>query len=281
MAHDELNQAISSHYGWSGLMESIEAEIRQHGIDPQQVTVGQLAPVDNYHWYRLAGTLTLAQLAAINSAERVLDVGGGIGGPARQLAHRVGCHVTVLDLTPEYCAVGEILTRWTQLTDKVSFVCGNALAMPFPDGSFDVVWTQHAAMNIPDKAGLYGEVARVLHPGGRFALFDVLAGINQPIHFPVPWASNQSFSFLLTPEETRACITQAGFREVSWMMGQDLEAQLERQEASEASGEDVSADGGLNPGLLNGHDGPRMGANVQRNMKEGRIIWAMGLFERN
>jgi SAM-dependent methyltransferase len=277
MAQDEIDQSISDHYGWSGLMESIEQEIRQHGIDPQQVTVEQLAPVDNYHWFRLAGTLALAQLAAITGAERVLDVGGGIGGPARQLAQRFGCHVTVLDLTPEYCAVGETLTRWTKLTDKVSFVCGNALAMPFPDGSVDVVWTQHAAMNIPDKAGLYREVARVVRPGGRLALFDVLAGPEQPIHFPVPWASDQSFSFLLPPEETRALITQAGFREVRWMTGEELRAELEQHETS---GEDVPADGGLNPGLLNGPDGPRMGANVQRNMKEGRIVWAMGLFER-
>lgn len=280
MAHDEINQSISNHYGWSGLMESIEQEIRQHGIDPQHVTVDQLAPVDNYHWFRLAGTLALAQLAAITSADRVLDLGGGIGGPARQLAHRFGCHVTVLDLTPEYCAVGETLTRWTQLTDKVSFVCGNALTMPFPDGSFDVVWTQHAVMNIPDKAGLYREVARVVRPGGRLALFDVLAGPNQPIHFPVPWASDQSFSFLLSPDETRALITQSGFREVRWMMGEELVAELERHEASEASRQDVPADGGLNPGLLNGPDGPRIGANVQRNMAEGRIVWATGLFER-
>lgn len=277
MAHDEIDQAISDHYGWSGLMEKIEQEIREHGIDPQRVTVDQLAPMDNYHWYRLAGTLALADLAAITSAERVLDVGGGIGGPARQLAQRFGCHVTVLDLTPEYCAVGETLTRWTQLTDKVSFVCENALAMPFPDGSFDVVWTQHAAMNIPDKAGLYREVARVVRPGGRLALFDVLAGPNQPIYFPVPWASDQSFSFLLAPDETRSLITQAGFREVRWIMGEELEAELDRHEAS---GEGVPADDGLNPGLLNGPDGPRMGASVQRNMAEERIVWAMGVFER-
>ena len=192
MSDEETDGRISGHYGWSGLMARIEQELRHHGIDPQQVTVDQLAPVDNYHWHRLAGTLALARLAAITSTDRVLDVGGGIGGPARQLAHRFGCQVTVLDLTPAYCAVGERLTTWTQLTDRVSFVCGNALAMPFPDGSFDVVWTQHASMNIPDKPRLYSEVARVVRRGGRFALFDVLAGPHQPIHFPVPWASDQS-----------------------------------------------------------------------------------------
>jgi ubiquinone/menaquinone biosynthesis C-methylase UbiE len=276
MSH-EIDQAISGHYGWSGLMETIEQEIRQHGIDPQQVTVDQLAPVDNYHWHRLAGTLALARLTAITDADRVLDVGGGVGGPARQLATRFGCHVTVLDLTQEYCDVGETLTTWTRLAERVSFTCGNALALPFPDGSFDVVWTQHASMNIPDKADLYSEIARVVRRSGRFALFDVLAGSNQPIHFPVPWASDQSFSFLLPPEETRALITQAGFHELRWLTGQELEAELERPDPM---GKEGPATDGLNPGLLNGPDGPRMGANVQRNMAEGRIDFAMGAFER-
>src|SRR5215831_13650650 len=109
-------------------METMEVELRQHGIDPQQVTVEQLAPVDNYHWHGRAGTLALVRAAGITGAERVLDVGGGMGGPARVLATRFGCDVTVLDLTQEYCDVGETLTKWTRLGDKVSFVFGNALA---------------------------------------------------------------------------------------------------------------------------------------------------------
>jgi SAM-dependent methyltransferase len=173
---NEIDEKVNRHYGWSGLMESIEAEIRRNGIEPTEVTVDELAPVDNYHWHRLAGTLALARAAAISATDHVLDVGGGIGGPARQLAHRFGCHVTVLDLTAEYCAVGQTLTSWTSLEDKVSFECASALAMPFADGSFDVAWTQHASMNIEDKARLYQEMARVVRVGGRLAFFDVLAG---------------------------------------------------------------------------------------------------------
>jgi SAM-dependent methyltransferase len=275
MPPEENDGIVSSHYGWSGLINSVEREIRRNGIDPEHVTVDQLAPVDNYHWHRLAGTLALARLAAITGTDRVLDVGGGIGGPARQLAHRFGCHVTVLDLTQAYCAVGETLTIWTHLTDRVSFVCKNALAMPFPEGSFDVVWTQHASMNIADKTRLYGEIARVVRRGGRFALFDVLAGANQPIRFPVPWASDQSFSFLLSLEETRALISQAGFREMHWLTGQELQVELEQP-----WGEGMASTGGLNPGLLMGPDGPRMAANVQRNIKEGRIDFVMAVFDR-
>jgi SAM-dependent methyltransferase len=273
----DIDERISDHYGWSGLMEAIEQEIRRKGIDPEQVTVADLAPVDNYHWHRLAGTLALARAAEITAADRVLDVGGGIGGPARQLAHRFGCHVTVLDLTSEYCVVGQQLTAWTGLTDRVTFVHASALEMPFPDSSFDVAWTQHASMNIPDKAGLYREIARVLRPGGRFAFFDVLAGPNQPIHFPVPWAADPSFNFLLSPEETRALIADAGFHEVTWMTDEALGAELERPDPS--AGE-LPRQPGLNPGLLNGPDGPRMGANVARNSDEGRLLPVLGVFAR-
>ena len=277
MPQEEIDGRISGHYGWLGLMDSIEQEVRRNGIDPQHVTVDQLAPVDNFHMFRLAGTLALARVAAITRDDRVLDVGGGPGGPARQLAQRFGCEVTVLDLTPEYCAIGETLTTWTHLTQRVSFICGNALDIPFPDESFDVVWTQHASMNIPDKARLYGEMGRVVRHGGRLALFDILAGPNQPIHFPVPWASDQSYSFLQSPEDMRALITQTGFREVSWMTALELQAEVDRADGSRGG---QQAAGGLNPGLLYGSDGPRYMANVQRNSEEGRILPAMGVFER-
>ena len=133
-------------------------------------------------------------------------------------------------------------------------------------------------MNIADKAGLYREMARVVRVGGRLAFFDVLAGPNQPIHFPVPWASDPSFSFLLTAEETRALVVESGFREIAWMTGDALEAELDRPDpqADKPSSHPV-----LNPGLLNGPDGPQMGANVGRNSAEARILAALGVYERS
>ena len=115
---NDIDERVKGHYGWSGTMETIEAEIRGKGIDPAKVTVDELAPIDNYHWNRLAGTLVLARAVGIRAGESVLDVGGGIGGPARQLAHRYGATITVLDLVPDYCAVGETLTVWTNLEDR-------------------------------------------------------------------------------------------------------------------------------------------------------------------
>lgn len=273
---NDVDERVSSHYGWPGLMEAIENEIRRNGIQPEDVTVAQLAPVDNYHAFRLAGTVALATAAGIGAAHRVLDVGGGIGGPARQLAARFGCNVTVVDLTPEYCAVGQRLTTWTHLTNRVSFVQASALDMPFDDASFDVVWTQHASMNISDKGSLYREIARVVRPAGRFAFFDILAGPDQPIHFPVPWAADPSSSFLLSPDDTRALIVREGFRETTWLTGADLKAELDRSDEPDPGDHGPA----LDSGLLNGPDSAAMGENVARNMKEGRIVPAIGVFER-
>jgi SAM-dependent methyltransferase len=273
----DLDALVGGHYGWPGLMDAIEKELRQHGIDPEHVTVDQLAPVDNYHAFRLAGTIALARAAGISGIDHVLDVGGGIGGPGRQLASRFGCRVDVLDVTAEYCSVGSRLTAWTHLTEQVSFVHASALDMPFEAASFDVVWTQHASMNIAEKAALYGEIARVVRPGGRFAFFDILAGPNQPIHFPVPWASDPSFSFLLSPDETRALVSDAGFRETTWLIGGELRAELDRAERDEAD----HVESPLDSGLLNGPDSARMAESVARNLKEGRILPVIGVFERH
>ena len=149
--------------------------------------------------------------------------------------------------------------------------------MPFEDASFDVVWTQHASMNISDKTALYGEIARVVRPGGRFAFFDILAGPNQPIHFPVPWASDPSFSFLRSPDETRALITDAGFRLTTWLIEGNLMVELDRAERDGAH----AVESPLDSGLLNGPDSVRMAESVARNLKEGRILPVIGVFERH
>lgn len=134
----------------------------------------------------------------------------------------------------------------------------------------------HASMNIADKVGLYREIARVVRPGGRFAFFDILAGPDQPIRFPVPWAADPSFSFLLSPDETRALIANNGFRETTWLIGAGLKAELDRAEEAEPGGQESM----LDTGLLNGPDSAAMGENVVRNLKEGRIVPAIGVFKR-
>src|SRR5690606_5294275 len=141
----------------------------------------------------------------------VLDVGSGIGGTSRCLAREFGCRVTGIDLTEEYCRTAAMLSARIGLAHLVDYRQGDATNLPFADASFDVVWTEHAAMNIPDKLRLYREMHRVLEPGGTLAIHDILAGPSDEVLFPVPWARTPESSFLVTPDELRKLLDEAGF----------------------------------------------------------------------
>ena len=150
--------------------------LRSAGLDPDRLDIDDLAPLDEFHALGRAATLALAELSGLTATDRVLDVGAGIGGPARFLAARYGARVTALDATQRFCAVAELLTRGAGLADRVQVVHGDARRMPFADGEFDLVWTQAMMQNVAEKGQLIAELVRVLAPGGRLALFELVAG---------------------------------------------------------------------------------------------------------
>ncbi len=174
-------QTVADHYKKRALGDAILAALKAAGKDIERLTPDDLAPVDEFHSGGRNATVRLAQLAGINGSERVLDVGCGIGGPLRYLASTFGCRVTGLDLTQEFIALAAMLAQRTRLADKVTYRQGDALAMPFADASFDLLWSQNAAMNIADRDRLYGEMRRVLAPAGRLAFQDVAAGLEQQL----------------------------------------------------------------------------------------------------
>lgn len=259
---------VLSNYERPGLMQAIFDAIRAAGLDPANLGPDDLAPLEEFHTLGRQSTVDLANAANLRPAERVLDVGAGLGGPARVLARDYGCHLTGLDLTPAYCQAAQVLNQLTGLAARIEITRGDALRLPFADGTFDVVWTQHASMNIADKLQFYREIARVLKAeGGRFAMFDILAGENGSLHFPVPWASEPSMSYLATPEQTRALLADVGLAPLVW---EDLTAGvlswLESRTTMPADtqprlrGFDVLAP-----------DMPTRLANQVRNVKEGRV----------
>jgi ubiquinone/menaquinone biosynthesis C-methylase UbiE len=207
---------VNEHYAQQDLEAIILNALAAGGKDPDRLRIEDLAPIDEFHIRGRSATSELARDLTIDKNMRVLDVGCGLGGASRHLANEFGCHVTGIDLSAEYCRVAAGLTRRLGLDSLVSFQQGNAVALPFPDGSFDIVWTQHAAMNIPDKSGLYRELFRVLKPRGRLALYDILAGPGGEVHFPVPWAREPSISFLLTSQQLLDTLTAAGFEILIW-----------------------------------------------------------------
>jgi SAM-dependent methyltransferase len=186
------------------------------GLDLRTATPEELAPLDQFHGGGKDATRVLADQAEVTAGMRVLDVGGGLGGPARMLAVEYGAQVTILDLTADYLLAGALLTARMGLTEQVHLCCGHALNLPFPDGSFDLVWTQNSGMQVADKVRLYREFFRVLRPAGRLAQLEPIAGPVQPPHLPLMWATEAADNHLLTADALREVILAAGFIARYW-----------------------------------------------------------------
>ncbi|MDQ3913058.1 MAG: methyltransferase domain-containing protein [Actinomycetota bacterium] len=271
------DRSVSEHYGRGNLAAKILEALRAAGKDPDALSLRDLAPIDQLHARGREATLELARLAGITPSMRVLDVGGGLGGPARTLASEFGCAVEVLDLTEEFCRAGEMLTARTDLADLVSFRLGSALEMPYPDATFDVAWMQHSSMNIADKGRLYAEIQRVLRPGGRLAMHEILAGEVSPIRFPVPWARDPSLNHLLLPEEVRTLLKDTGFEELTWIDETTPALRWYQGRLPAKPGRPRP----LGPHLVFGDDAAEMLRNQVRNLKERRISVVQAAFERS
>ncbi|MCU1239805.1 MAG: ubiquinone biosynthesis protein [Candidatus Acidoferrum typicum] len=204
--------AVAGHYGRGRLEESILAAVAREGKDPEKLTAGDLASVDEFHVGGIEATQELAKHMELRAGLRVLDVGSGIGGPARYFAAEHGCRVTGIDLTEEFVRVARSLTMRTKLDGLVEFRQGSALEMPFEGESFDRAYMIHVGMNIADKAGIFREVRRVLKAGGLFTVFDIMRAKDGEIQYPVPWALSEETSFVGTARDYRDALQKAGFQ---------------------------------------------------------------------
>jgi ubiquinone/menaquinone biosynthesis C-methylase UbiE len=269
--HSALNERIEGHYTRSDLGAAILDALQQAGKDIERLEPEDLAAIDEFHVRGREATLELARTVGLDASKQVLDVGSGIGGPSRCIARAFGCRVTGIDLTEAYCRVATMLAERTGLSRLCDYRQGDALNLPFADAVFDVVWTQHVAMNIPDKAALYREMHRVLKPGGALAIYDILSGPVGPILFPVPWARLPETSFVATPDELRQLLLASGFTIISWDDTTDVARTWFARVAKSIQKT------GLRPfglQLLLGPEFPAMAQNQRRNLEEGRIVLA-------
>jgi len=114
----------------------------------------------------------LALRIGIQQDWNVLDVGCGVGGPARSIARLSECRITGLNNNAYQIERGKKLNQQQGLFDRVSFVKGDFMHMPFEENTFDAAYQIDATAHAPDKVGCYKEIFRVLKPGRVFAGYE-------------------------------------------------------------------------------------------------------------
>jgi ubiquinone/menaquinone biosynthesis C-methylase UbiE len=206
-----IEQEVANYYTHGSLEEKIFGILRSAGKNLEQLRTEDTAPIDEFHLGGREATEALTEFMQLRPGMHLLDVGCGIGGPARYFAER-GFQVTGIDLTEEFVLVAESLTRLLKLDQQPRFLQASALKLPFEARTFDGAYTIHVAMNISDKAGVFREVARVLKPGARFSIYDLMRTGEGPLTFPVPWAQTPETSFVATLDDYLQGLEQAGFR---------------------------------------------------------------------
>ena len=268
---------IRQHYNSSSDEEQLGRDVVAivDGLSPEAFAAASDAGFDQFHTWGMAATVRLAQLAHVEASTNVFDAGSGFGGPARYLARAFGCHVDGLDLTPAFVNVAKLMSDRLGLHDLVTFEIGDLAVLPYADAIYDLVWTQHVVMNVPDRDRVYAEFRRVLVPGGRVAFYDIVAADDdaQP-KYPVPWAETEASSFLLTKTATIAAFERAGFTITAW---DDVTDEVI---AWFARGGPTAPTNGLSLASLMGSRFPEMAANLARNLREGRLRVAMGICSR-
>ena len=206
-----LEQTVSEHYSNKGLLNKIYKGLEKLGIDKNQLTQSDLSSFDEFHIGGSEGTLMLAEKLTMNASSSVLDIGCGIGGPARFLSSEFGCKVSGIDLTADFVNTGNSLTDQVGLSDKVKLIEASALNIPFADNSFDVSYMIHVGMNIADKDVLFSEAFRVTKPGGVFGIYDVMLIGNCELQYPIPWAVEEDGNAIASATDYISALIKAGF----------------------------------------------------------------------
>jgi len=262
-----MQDSVSDHWGKDEVYDRIISALESSGKLPGKLTVEDLAPVDQFHARGLPATIELADRLPVKSGDLLVDIGCGIGGPARYFAHRFGCRVFGIDVTPSFVDIGNRLSALLEMEQDVVIELGDGHRLPYPDNMFDGAISQHVTMNVADRRQFFGEAWRVLKPGGFFTLSEHALGPEGAPHHPLPWSADGSHEYLVSPEETRACLEDCGFADIH------IEATGEKYLAGYRRALELAERGELPPlglHILLGENSSEIVRNAARNIEERR-----------
>ncbi len=260
-------QSISDHWGTGDVYGRIMKAMAAASISPDTVTVEQMAPADHFHARGFPATVELADTLPIEAGHLIVDIGWGVGGPARYLAERFGCRVSGVDITEPFVEAANKLTALLKMEGQVAVELGDGQQLPYGDAMFEGGYTQHVTMNIADRARFFGEAFRVLKPGAFFALTEHGLGPAGSPHYPLPWSEDGSGAYLVTPADTVAYLEGVGFVDV------EVEDTGAKYLAGYRRAMELAAQGALPPfgaHILMGQTAPAKTKNAARNIEEGR-----------
>ncbi|HMS35207.1 MAG TPA: class I SAM-dependent methyltransferase [Ignavibacteria bacterium] len=274
---ENYKSSVRKHYTRDGLFEIIIQKLKDNGIEKDMITRKDISLVDEFHLRGSQATQELVMEAGFSKDTKVLDIGCGIGGPARMIAEKFGSKVTGVDLTEEFIRTAGLLSELVGLKDLTEFICADATKLPFADESYDIVWTQHAQMNIKEKKALYSEIYRVLKKGGQFIYYDIFSVGDEPLYFPLPWAEERSISHLITIPDYNKLLTETGFIEVQKKDQTENSANFIKEMFAKVAKEGAPKMG-LN--LLMKETSIEKLKNVLRNISENKMAVQNGIYQK-
>ncbi len=260
-------KTIADHWGSGDVYALIIAALAKMSKSPDAITMEDLAPVDHFHARGFAATVELADRLPLRSDQKVIDIGCGLGGPARYIAKRFQCRVSGVDITEPFVEAANKLTALLNMENDVVIELGDGQRLPYADALFDGAYTQHVTMNVADRPRFFAEAHRVLKTGAFFALTEHGLGPKGNPHYPLPWSEDGSGASLVTPAETRAFLETAGFEDVI------IENTGEKYVAAYKVALEKAEKGILPPlgtHILMGQSALQKTRNSARNIEEGR-----------